>query len=155
VLVHEDVRREDGDQQGDQAPRGEPRSRTDEEQQAEGDLEAPLTRTSALRYARYGGMILMYASVATKWPMPPRTKRAAKRIIPAALKTRRAVIDPSRPIFAFAAARFVHDRDFELYWSDYPIPFNHRDARLEVVYIDKDYLRRCGGPPIATVPGGG
>jgi hypothetical protein len=43
----------------------------------------------------------------------------------------------------------------ELYWSDYPIPFNHRDARVEVVYIDKDYLRRCGGPPMANVPGGG
>src|SRR5689334_13964812 len=41
----------------------------------------------------------------------------------------------------------------ELYWSDYPIPFNHRDARVEVVYIDKDYLRRCGGPPVATSPG--
>ncbi len=43
----------------------------------------------------------------------------------------------------------------ELYWSDYPIPFHNRDARVEVVYIDKDYLRRCGGPPLATVPGGG
>jgi hypothetical protein len=40
----------------------------------------------------------------------------------------------------------------ELYWSDYPIPFNHRDPRVEVVYIDKDYLRRCGGPPVATSP---
>ncbi len=40
----------------------------------------------------------------------------------------------------------------ELYWSDYPIPFNHRDARVEVVFIDKDYLRRCGGPPVATSP---
>jgi hypothetical protein len=35
----------------------------------------------------------------------------------------------------------------ELYWSDYPIPFNHRKARVEVVFIDKDHLRRCGGPP--------
>ncbi|WP_169974384.1 hypothetical protein [Tautonia rosea] len=43
----------------------------------------------------------------------------------------------------------------ELYWSDYPIPFNHRDARVEVIYIDKDYLRRCGGPAVGTVPGGG
>jgi hypothetical protein len=40
----------------------------------------------------------------------------------------------------------------ELYWSDYPIPFNHRDARVEVVFIDKDYLRRCGGPAVATSP---
>ena len=40
----------------------------------------------------------------------------------------------------------------ELYWSDYPIPFHHRDARVEVVYIDKDYLRRCGGPAVATAP---
>jgi hypothetical protein len=43
----------------------------------------------------------------------------------------------------------------EHYWSDYPIPYNYRDPRVEVVYIDKDYLRRCGGPAIATVPGGG
>jgi hypothetical protein len=34
----------------------------------------------------------------------------------------------------------------ELYWSDYPIPFNHVDHKVEVVYIDKDHLRRCGGP---------
>ena len=34
----------------------------------------------------------------------------------------------------------------EQYWSDYPIPFNHRKARVEVVFIDKDHLRRCGGP---------
>ncbi|MEO6807997.1 MAG: hypothetical protein ABI353_02665 [Isosphaeraceae bacterium] len=40
----------------------------------------------------------------------------------------------------------------ELYWSDYPIPFHHRTPRVEVVYIDKDYLRRCGGPPVATSP---
>ncbi len=39
----------------------------------------------------------------------------------------------------------------ELYWSDYPIPFHHRDARVEVVYIDKDYLRRAGGPQQAVV----
>lgn len=43
----------------------------------------------------------------------------------------------------------------ELYWADYPIPFHTRDARVEVIYIDKDYLRRCGGPDIGTVPGGG
>ena len=40
----------------------------------------------------------------------------------------------------------------ELYWSDYPIPFHHLDHRIEVVYIDKDYLRRCGGPPVANAP---
>jgi hypothetical protein len=40
----------------------------------------------------------------------------------------------------------------ELYWSDYPIPFHHSDQRVEVVYIDKDYLRRCGGPAVATAP---
>ena len=40
----------------------------------------------------------------------------------------------------------------ELYWSDYPIPFNHIDHRVEVVYIDKDHLRRCGGPPVAATP---
>ena len=42
----------------------------------------------------------------------------------------------------------------ELYWSDYPIPFNHRKSRVEVVYIDKDHLRRCGGPAVATTPPG-
>ena len=40
----------------------------------------------------------------------------------------------------------------ESYWSDYPIPFNHVDHRVEVVYIDKDHLRRCGGPAVATSP---
>jgi hypothetical protein len=40
----------------------------------------------------------------------------------------------------------------EVYWSDYPIPFRHLDHRVEVVYIDKDHLRRCGGPPVATAP---
>lgn len=40
----------------------------------------------------------------------------------------------------------------ELYWSDYPIPFHHLDHRVEVVYIDKDHLRRCGGPAIANSP---
>jgi hypothetical protein len=40
----------------------------------------------------------------------------------------------------------------ELYWSDYPIPFHHMDKRVEVVYIDKDHLRRCGGPAVATAP---
>jgi hypothetical protein len=38
----------------------------------------------------------------------------------------------------------------ELYWSDYPIPFHHRDHRIEVVYIDKDYLRRAAGPQQAV-----
>ena len=37
----------------------------------------------------------------------------------------------------------------EVYWSDYPIPFHHVDNRVEVVYIDKDHLRRCGGPALA------
>jgi hypothetical protein len=40
----------------------------------------------------------------------------------------------------------------ELYWSDYPIPFNHRTPRVEVVYLDKDHLRRCGGPPNVDRP---
>ena len=40
----------------------------------------------------------------------------------------------------------------ELYWSDYPIPFNHVDHKVEVVYLDKDHLRRCGGPEVATSP---
>lgn len=40
----------------------------------------------------------------------------------------------------------------EAYWSDYPIPFNHVDHRVEVVHIDKDHLRRCGGPAVATSP---
>ncbi|MDX2036363.1 MAG: hypothetical protein SFX72_06905 [Isosphaeraceae bacterium] len=40
----------------------------------------------------------------------------------------------------------------ETYYADYPIPFGHRKARVEVVYIDKDHLRRCGGPAVATTP---
>jgi hypothetical protein len=40
----------------------------------------------------------------------------------------------------------------EVYTADYPIPFTHRKARVEVVYIDKDHLRRCGGPAVATTP---
>lgn len=40
----------------------------------------------------------------------------------------------------------------ELYWSDYPIPFHHRTPRVEVVHIDKDHLRRCGGPPNVDRP---
>jgi hypothetical protein len=39
----------------------------------------------------------------------------------------------------------------ELYWSDYPIPFHHLDHRVEVVYIDKDHLRRAGGPAQAVL----
>ena len=35
----------------------------------------------------------------------------------------------------------------ELYWSDYPIPFNHRKARVEVVFIDKDHLRGAAARP--------
>ena len=40
----------------------------------------------------------------------------------------------------------------ELYWSDYPIPFNHVDHKVEVVYFDKDHLRRCGGPEQVDTP---
>jgi hypothetical protein len=40
----------------------------------------------------------------------------------------------------------------EHYYSDYPIPFHHMAARVEVVYIDKDHLRRCGGPAATTSP---
>jgi hypothetical protein len=40
----------------------------------------------------------------------------------------------------------------EHYWSDYPIPFHHKDSRVEVVYIDKDHLRRCGGPAATNAP---
>jgi hypothetical protein len=40
----------------------------------------------------------------------------------------------------------------EIYTADYPIPFQHNAHRVEVVFIDKDHLRRCGGPAIATTP---
>jgi hypothetical protein len=40
----------------------------------------------------------------------------------------------------------------ELYWADYPIPFNHVDHKVEVVYFDKDHLRRVGGPEQASTP---
>ena len=38
----------------------------------------------------------------------------------------------------------------ELSWSDDPIPFKHVDHKVEVVYIDKDHLRRAGPPQVAT-----
>jgi hypothetical protein len=31
--------------------------------------------------------------------------------------------------------------------SDWPVPFSHSDNVQEVVYIDKDHLIRCAGPP--------
>ncbi len=34
----------------------------------------------------------------------------------------------------------------EVYTSDYPIPFNHVAHKVEVVYIDKDFLRRGPNP---------
>ncbi len=37
----------------------------------------------------------------------------------------------------------------ESYRADYPIPFNHRKARVEVVFIEKDHLRRAPKPPQA------
>lgn len=40
----------------------------------------------------------------------------------------------------------------EVYTADYPIPYHHVAHRVEVVYIDKDHLRRCGGPAQATTP---
>lgn len=30
--------------------------------------------------------------------------------------------------------------------SDFPVPFTHTDATVEVVYIDHDHLIRCSGP---------
>ncbi|HWE37276.1 MAG TPA: hypothetical protein VG406_11975 [Isosphaeraceae bacterium] len=60
-------------------------------------------------------------------------------------------VDPCR-IYPLAGPCQLHHCHYkctiyfqELYWSDYPIPFNHIDNRVEVVYIDKDYLTRCGG----------
>jgi hypothetical protein len=38
----------------------------------------------------------------------------------------------------------------ELSRSDYPVPFNHVKHRVEVVYIDKDHLRRCAVPEDST-----
>lgn len=40
----------------------------------------------------------------------------------------------------------------ETYTADYPIPYHHVAHRVEVVYIDKDHLRRCGGPANASTP---
>jgi hypothetical protein len=34
--------------------------------------------------------------------------------------------------------------------SDGPVPLDHRKARVEVVFIDKDHLRRCDGPEATT-----
>lgn len=38
------------------------------------------------------------------------------------------------------------------YWADYPVPFHHFDPKVEVIYIDKDFLRRCAGPATTTPP---
>jgi hypothetical protein len=38
----------------------------------------------------------------------------------------------------------------ELYRVDSPLPFNHSKHRVEVVYIDKDHLRRCAEPKSPT-----
>lgn len=38
------------------------------------------------------------------------------------------------------------------YWADYPVPFRSVDHKVEVIYIDKDFLRRCAGPATATPP---
>jgi len=70
-------------------------------------------------------------------------------------------IDPCKVVPLIGPAQLIHCHYKctvyfdELYWGDYPIPYNAEDARVEVVYIDKDYYRRCGGPDVGTVPGGG
>jgi hypothetical protein len=67
-------------------------------------------------------------------------------------------IDPPKIYPLIGGAQLVHCHYKctiyfdELYWSDYPIPFHHLDHRVEVIYMDKDYLRRVGGPPQATAP---
>lgn len=37
---------------------------------------------------------------------------------------------------------------------DYPIPWTYTDHKMEVVYIDKDHLHRCGEPGHMSPPGG-
>jgi hypothetical protein len=37
---------------------------------------------------------------------------------------------------------------------DYPIPFSYTDHKMQVVYIDKDHLHRCGEPGHMAPPGG-
>jgi hypothetical protein len=40
----------------------------------------------------------------------------------------------------------------ELSTSDAPFPVNHRKTRVEVVFLEKDHLRRCGGASKSTNP---
>ena len=67
-------------------------------------------------------------------------------------------VDPAKIYPLIGGAQLVHCHYKctvyydELYWSDYPIPFHHMDHRVEVVYLDKDHLRRVGGPPVASSP---
>ena len=82
------------------------------------------------------------------------TKRNNVRIVTEKMGEK---VDPVR-IFPLAGpCNLVHCRYKstvqydESYWSDYPIPFNHIDHRVEVVYIDKDHLRRADRPASATI----
>lgn len=59
------------------------------------------------------------------------------------------LVGPAQKISCHYKCTVYYD---ESYWADYPVPYNHVDHKVEVIYIDKDYLRRCGGPPVATTP---
>jgi hypothetical protein len=36
--------------------------------------------------------------------------------------------------------------------SSWPVPFTHHDETQEIVYIDKEHLFRCSGPPANSTP---
>ena len=61
-------------------------------------------------------------------------------------------VDPCKVYPLAGACRLVHCHykcsvSFdESYSTADPIPTNHRKARVEVVFIDKDHLRRCSSP---------
>jgi hypothetical protein len=65
-------------------------------------------------------------------------------------------IDPGKTYPATGPTRLVHCHykctvGFdETSQSEYPIPFNHVDHRVEVVYLDKDHLRHVPAPAVAT-----
>jgi hypothetical protein len=41
----------------------------------------------------------------------------------------------------------------ETYWMAWPIPWSYTDHKVEVIYIDKDHLHRCGHPGRTTLAG--
>jgi len=55
------------------------------------------------------------------------------------------LVGPARLHHCHYKCTVYYDKVIQSYW---PIPFQHTDQTEEVVYIDKDHLIRCAGPPM-------